>query len=236
MTRAFFALKGPRQRYQFLDSIHAAIISGWTLSGVKPEDVIGESARPWTFAPVQYSKVGGESHVSGLTISTPDPFLSEALVKMEAHAISARSCNGDVITFAGAEKKMLDDPITDAHSEISLCFASPFVVMKPKEGRTKTEFADALSGLDLSAAFSAGLSKRAGRAVIVEVGVDGLTLATDGKPRHVYTRRQKGRRVTVPAFALPLTLRGSAEDLRFAYFAGLGAKTRNGFGCPATTR
>ena len=29
----------------------------------------------------------------------------------------------------------------------------------------------------------------------------------------------------------PLLLEGSEEDLRFAWYAGLGEKTRNGFGC-----
>ncbi|WP_006788287.1 CRISPR-associated endoribonuclease Cas6 [Thiorhodospira sibirica] len=35
----------------------------------------------------------------------------------------------------------------------------------------------------------------------------------------------------VIGLAAPLLLEGSVEDLRFAWYAGVGEKNRNGFGC-----
>jgi CRISPR-associated endoribonuclease Cas6 len=105
--------------------------------------------------------------------------------------------------------------------------------MQPKRGRERTRFHDSLDGVDLGAAFSAGLSRRAGRPVRIEVGLDPLTMRVDGRRRLVRTRTDPtGRAIMIPAFSLPLTLRGAPEDLSFAYLAGLGAKTTGGFGCP----
>jgi CRISPR/Cas system endoribonuclease Cas6 (RAMP superfamily) len=40
-----------------------------------------------------------------------------------------------------------------------------------------------------------------------------------------------GKRCFVLGMQAPLVLAGSEEDLRFAWYAGVGQKNRNGFGC-----
>ncbi len=42
---------------------------------------------------------------------------------------------------------------------------------------------------------------------------------------------RSGKTVFVIGMNAPLVLSGSEEDLRFAWYTGIGEKTRNGFGC-----
>ena len=45
-----------------------------------------------------------------------------------------------------------------------------------------------------------------------------------------------GKDLFQTAFAVPMTLKGAPGDVRFAFLAGIGAKTHAGFGCPILTR
>ena len=62
---------------------------------------------------------------------------------------------------------------------------------------------------------------------------DRLSALTEGAtPVLVRVRRSGVRDLILPALSAVLTLGGPAADLRDAYLAGLGEKTRYGFGCP----
>ena len=63
--------------------------------------------------------------------------------------------------------------------------------------------------------------------------IDRLSFAAYGtKPRIVTVRKSGSRTIRFPAFQLPMTIEGPHETLATAFFAGLGEKTRYGFGCP----
>jgi CRISPR-associated endoribonuclease Cas6 len=119
---------------------------------------------------------------------------------------------------------------------LAICFASPFLLSQPRANRASGKgYVEDIRGQDLSLAFSRGLTRRLGRQVDIQVAIDPLSLATDGaRPRIVSLRKAANRKVMVPAFSVQMTLRGTTDDLRAAYYAGLGEKTRYGFGCPAT--
>src|SRR5690606_33550520 len=103
----------------------------------------------------------------------------------------------------------------------------------PKQGRQKTRFHDDLVGVDLNAALAARLTRRAGRSLDLTISSDRLSMTTDLKKQLVHIRRlSNGKPLFHPAFSVPITLRGRPEDVRFAFLAGVGAKTRAGFGCP----
>jgi hypothetical protein len=62
---------------------------------------------------------------------------------------------------------------------------------------------------------------------------DPLSALTDGsQPVLVRVRKTGTRDLILPALSVILTLRGEVADVRDAYLAGLGEKTRYGFGCP----
>lgn len=224
------------QPYKFVDAVHAAIIQGLTRAGVRSDRLIGVAAAPWTFGIGGFRMKGGLSSIKTLTISTTDAEVGDALRRLDPQAMNKPDAQ-PALDFSTARKLLPSKPAFGP--EALFYFASPFVVSTgPKTERTKTKHATALAGIDLSAAFSRGLSRRLGRDAKLEVAVDPLTLWTDGSaPRVVPVRRTHGRKdIYFPAFALPITVRGRPEDIEAAYFAGLGEKTRYGFGCPILPR
>jgi CRISPR/Cas system endoribonuclease Cas6 (RAMP superfamily) len=235
MFRIFLFLEGRAVPYRYLDSVHAGIVNAFKAAGLTPDQIIGKDALPWTFATKGFAQKGGRLFLKGITISTCNSSIAEGLRRFRASDIRHVSTNGDQIDLAGARKTIIPDPILDGQHALPICFASPFVLSQPAaSGDSRKSFAESLAGFDLSQAFSNGLTRRLRRPVTLEVHADRLSMAVDGKPRIVSLRRAPNRRVTIPAFSMRMTLRGPADDLRAAYFAGLGEKTRYGFGCAAT--
>lgn len=236
MFRIFLAIDGQALPYSYQDSVHAAIIAGLRAAGFSEEQLVGPRALPWTFAAKGFARPGGRLFLKGLTISTSDPVLAEGLIRLEPGNIQHSSSNADRINLKHARKIAISDPFWEGQETLAICFASPFVLSKPRTGRTSQKaYIERLAGEDLSRAFSQGLTRRLGRPVEIAVEADKLSLATEGaRPRIVSLRQAPNRRVTVPAFSLHLRLKGTTDDLRAAYYAGLGEKTRYGFGCPAT--
>jgi CRISPR/Cas system endoribonuclease Cas6 (RAMP superfamily) len=107
------------------------------------------------------------------------------------------------------------------------------VLVSPKVGREETRYAERVEEINLPAALRRSVEMRAGRSLDIEIEVDRLALRTAVLKRIVWLRRAPtGRRIGVPAFRFPLAMRGAPADVRFAFLAGLGAKTRQGFGLP----
>lgn len=216
---------------RFNDSMNAAIVAGLAEAGVSSDLTVGANARPWTFAMEGSAKDGGLRKVVSITVSTPDPEISKGLLVLTGDMIRCASSNGDTVYLGGARRKVLDEPQFQ-DGPIMMGLASPMAFMKPKKGREKTSFIDDLEGFDLSAAISGGLSRRAGRDVSVKASIDPLSMKTDLR-KHIVALRKSGKSLVIrlPAFSAPITLEGAAEDLSFAYAAGIGAKTHAGFGC-----
>lgn len=215
------------------DSVNAALVKLMTDNGLAGAQIVGRDALPWTFATKGFSRLGGLSSAHAILVSSPAPQIVETLARADCSAARVNPVNGDRIDLSAARIVRETRGPAPGVEELMVHFASPFVVMRPKSGREKTRFHETLEGVDLGAAFSAGLSRRAGRPVKIEVGLDALTRNVDGQRRLVRTRTDRsGRAIMIPAFSLPLTLRGTPEDVSFAYLAGLGAKTTGGFGCP----
>ncbi|WP_018632662.1 CRISPR-associated endoribonuclease Cas6 [Neomegalonema perideroedes] len=222
------------QLVQYTDSLNAALVAMFTEAGLTSEQVVGEQAFPWTFGMEAFSAPGRKRRVNSVVISSPHPAFREALPRLEAAKARVRSCNGDVIDGAEARIQPCDD-LAPGANEIMIGFISPFILPAAKEGKAKTRFHEELPVAEAPAALKAGLNRRAGRELDLEIVIDPLTARTDGRRKHlIHIRRfPNGRSMILPGFAAPLTLRGDPEDVRFAYLAGFGAKTRAGNGCPA---
>lgn len=230
MPRVTLELPRPL-RIRYLDSVHAALVTGLRTAGAEGDHVVGPNAAPWTFAISGRSFPGGTIQIGAVTLSTPDPSLGEAMLRLDPASIRVRSSNGDIVDLTGAALRPVALPLLPDQDSIVVGFASPFLLSE--RGAAKKAYARSLAGLDLSAAFSAGLSRRLRREVRLHVVQDRLSALTEGAaPVLVRVRRTGLRDLILPALSAVLTLSGTAADLRDAYLAGLGEKTRYGFGCP----
>lgn len=230
-------LSGAPQTLRYNDSMNAAIVAGLTAAGLTSEEVTGPNALPWTFAMHRTARrlrlrLREEAPrgvtVTGLTISSPSDRIAEALSRIEPADIAVASSNGDRICCAGG--LVLREEPDFQGGAMDVTFASPVLLMRKKAGSEKTVWATELGEVDLGPALHRGVSNRAGRDLDLRI-----TLIGDAPREQVPLRRdaRRGKDMVMPAFRAPLRLEGAPEDLRFAYLAGFGAKTRAGFGCPA---
>ncbi|GGF76975.1 hypothetical protein GCM10011402_32100 [Paracoccus acridae] len=229
--RIFIDLHKKPQRVRYCDSMNAAIVAALDKAGIASKDMVGPEAQPWTFGMSGVAQADGFSNITGLTISTPSEMIARGLMQIRPEWIRVHSSNGDVIDCSGARRHLGRLP-AEGVSELAVFFASP-ILIKPLGKDPETEWIEEFGSVDFDAAFRRGLERRAGREMDIRFSADPLTLAVGVTRRLVHLRKAaNGRKVIVPAFSLPLTMRGHPEDVRFAYMAGLGAKTRAGFGCP----
>ena len=218
--------------FRYLDSVQGALLQGFVSAGVPGDFVIGPTADHWTFACFGPIRRGGLRKLSKILISSASDRISAAFDKLDPALVRKTSSNGDVINLAGWRIRPVNHAPVPGTREVCVSFASRFALIRKKSSRCKTEFATSTKDTDFAAALTANLNRRAGRKLDLEVAIDPLTLATEGGSIPVPLRRSGDRRILIPAFNMPVTLRGDQDDLNWAFFAGLGAKTRQGFGCP----
>jgi CRISPR-associated endoribonuclease Cas6 len=111
-------------------------------------------------------------------------------------------------------------------------FASPILIPLRKGDPSGKAYANEIHEVDVDAALRSGLERRAGKTLDISFHIDPLSLMTSAHKRIVPLRSSPKGPIRVPAFSVPMTLRGKPEDVEFAFLAGLGAKTHAGFGCP----
>jgi CRISPR-associated endoribonuclease Cas6 len=220
----------PAQTYSHQDLIHDAIINGLEAAGCDPAYLIGLNARPWTFAPLGWHK-GHEGFVHSLVISTADLEVARALTRLKPETITQRRWNGETLNFAGAQLSIEPDPIFPQQTQLACLLLSP-LVLQTKQGTSKQWCKD-LRDLDLSEIISRKLSAKAGRAIQLTIQPDSLYLRANPKHSVLVNLKQfpNGHKSFVIGMQAPLLIQGSEDDLRFAWYAGIGEKTRNGFGC-----
>lgn len=165
-------------------------------------------------------------------VSTPSAVLAPALAALEPPAVRyARAATGELFDFTGASVRPEPPPVCEDPGMLGVLALSPIAVSDPSAQPKR--WYKALDQFDLSAVANARLGKIAGRTVALKVQPDSLYLRAN--PKHsvlVSTKRMKnGRSAFVIGMQAPLVLAGSRADLLLAWYAGLGEKTRNGFGC-----
>lgn len=217
--------------FRHQDILHDALVNAWTAAGVAGSDVTGPHAKPWTFAPLGYrqDKLG---KVHTLVVATPDPALSAALKHLDpAEVRYARASTGEMISFAGAELIHEPDPIPPGEGMMGCLMLSPLVIKNRATGGKR--WMNDLRSVDLAAVINQRLSRLAGRSVHLLAQADDLYLRANPKHDVLVSLKQmpKGRHAFVIGMQAPLVIAGSEADLRLAWYAGIGEKTRSGFGC-----
>ena len=218
--------------YKFLDILHDAIVNAWIAAGAKREQILYMNALPWNFAALGgHQKQGNQNRVHSLVVSTADADLAKVLRNLNPDEITyARASTLERVSFAGANVVVEDDPFFPQQNVLGVLMLSPLAISERKsKGKRWHKYLDKV---DLSSAINFRLSRLAGREIKLEIQPDSLYLRCN--PEHsvlVPTKQIKGKTVFVIGMNAPLVLAGSEADLRFAWYAGIGEKTMNGFGC-----
>lgn len=224
------------QHYRYYDILHDALVNAWLAAGAKPAEVIGSSALCWNFAALGGHQ-GKQASVHTLVVSTPEPRLAPYLARFDPHNVHyIRAHTEEFIDFSSAQSHIEDDPILTMQERLGVFLLSPVAISqrkKPNNKQKQKKWYRNLNEVDISAAVNYRLSRLAQREVKLQIYADSLYLRAN--PQHsvkVHTKRMKnGHEAYVIAMQAPLLLVGSDEDLRLAWYAGIGEKTRNGFGC-----
>lgn len=224
---------GLKVAYSSLDILHDALVNAWTGTGAAPDAVIGERARPWHFAALG-RHLSGQNLVHTLVIGTPDQALSQCLLRLDpAQVVHARARTAEAVDFSRAEIVPDPDPVAPGQTALGAVMLSPLVISRKDREISKIRWHSSLDGLDLAGAVNKRLSRLASRPVRLTVEPDRLYLRTRARYDTLVPvkARPGGKTAFVIGMLLPLVLLGSEQDLKLAWYAGLGEKNRNGFGC-----
>lgn len=224
----------PPQTYSHYDLLHDALINAWIVAGAKSEDVLGHHAKPWSFAALGWHR-GHQGLVHSLVVTTADSGLARILSRFQAADIVQRRWNNEAINFAAAQMRLEPDPILPQQTQLACLMLSPLVLHDENHTSKSKRWHNNLNDLsaNLSQMINRKLSFLVEREVQLNIYPDSLYLRVN--PQHSVLVNLKtfpdGRKSFVIGMQAPLLLEGSEEDLRLAWYAGIGEKTRSGFGC-----
>ena len=222
--------KGRAAEYRYQDILHDSLVNGLTAAGLPAESLIGPSAGLWHFAALGWRN-RDVCRVHTLVAGAADPRIAEALEKLRPEDVAhARARTGETVDFSGAEMEPDPDPVAPGQNALGVVLLSPLAISRRNGSRRwHTDMTEA----DMGAAISARLTRLAGRPVNLRAEPDRLYLRT--RPRHdalvPIKQLKNGNRAFVIGMRAPLVLVGEPEDLRLAWYGGVGEKNRNGFGC-----
>jgi len=217
--------------YNNLDMLHDALVNAWTTCGAVANDVIGPDAKIWHFAALGWRRNGG-NRAHTLVIGTADPNLGKYLSRIDPAQIRhARVATGEAVDFSAGTIEVDPDPFIPGIVSLGVVMLSPLVVSRREKG--KRRWITHIVETDLSAAVNKRLSRLTGRSVQLKVEPDRLYVRCNPKHDTLVPIKQlpDGRKSFVIGMRVPLVLQGIEEDLRLAWYGGIGEKNRFGFGC-----
>lgn len=232
MRRAIFLLNKPVS-VKYLDSIHASFKECFRQLGFSEQELQGENAMAWNFGTRGFMK-SGSMNINRITLSTANPDMAKAFMRISPENVVWRSSNGDIVDLSDSLFSFLPDPVQPRQTEMTIRFISPFCIKKEK-GNHVNAWARDLSDIDLGEVFSKNLTRRIGKIIDLKVDISKLDMKADGKARTCIRLKKilgpVGKDILIPAFSCKMKLSGNEDALRLAYFSGVGEKTRYGFGC-----
>lgn len=217
--------------YRCLDILHDALVNSWIEAGANPKQIIGHQAKLWNFAALGWRKANS-NRVHSLVVSTPDRTLGQHLAAFDPASIQyARASTEESVDFSAATIVPEDDSISPGGGALGCLMLSPLVLSVP--GTKPRRWCRRWNDMDVAAAINQRLSRLSEREVGLKIAPDSLYLRAN--PKHSVLvplkRDNNGNLSFVIGLSAPLVLMGSEEDLRLAWYAGIGEKTRSGFGC-----
>ncbi len=222
------------QVYSHQDLIHDALVNAWVEAGATSADIIGYQAKPWNFAALGWHR-GHNGFAHSLIVSTPDAGLARVLSRLKPEHIVKRRWETESVNFSAASVHIQPDPILPQQTQLGCIFYSPLVLRDETHPGKNKHWHQKLDApeLCLSETINRKLSFMAGREVKLALHPDSLYLRATPKHSVLVNLKifQDGRKSFVIGMQAPMLLQGSEDDLRLAWYAGIGEKTRSGFGC-----
>lgn len=224
--------RGQEAIYRNLDLLHDALVEAWVAAGAASEAVVGRQARPWNFAALGGHRDSGNL-VHTLVVSTPDRGLANHLTRFDPTRVKyGRAHTAEAVDFARATVLPDPDPVAPGQTALGVVMLSPLAISREDRKGSGLRWHNNVDDFDLSAAVNKRLSRIAGRPTALALHPDRLYLRI--QPHHDTLVRIKetrdGKSAFVIGMLLPFVLQGREEDLRLAWYAGIGEKNRNGFG------
>ena len=234
MRIRFSAPRRESARFHFLDSLHGALVNGWTTCGAKGAQVVGPDAANWSFGAVGTATPNGfilKSVVVGTEAGPLDPLIGQLRPEM----VRKTSTNGDVVDLSAWDASVEELPVAEepgAPATLPAIMLSPLALsVRGRKRHWHTDLSEV--GRHLGEAVNHRLSRLTDREVRLDVEPDRLYLRAN--PRHSTLVRTRAVLGVKPAFVIgmmcPLVITGSIEDIRSAWTLGIGEKNRYGFGC-----
>lgn len=224
--------------YANADVLKDAALNMLEAAGCPAPLLVGPEARHWGAGAVCAHRLAPDKPVrraSEILVSTTDPTVASYLAKADpAQMRKTQAATGESIDMRGGS--IIPDlaPVAPGSSFIDAIALSPIVVSRRDAGErmTKGRFHGDARGCDLTAAINSRLSRLAGRCVTLNLTPDDFYLATrrDGHAVRVDVKNTGGAPGVVVGMVFPFVLCGTPDDLRLAWYAGLGEKNRLGFG------
>jgi CRISPR-associated endoribonuclease Cas6 len=224
--------RGQEAIYRHLDLLHDALVEAWSAAGASSEAVVGRQARPWNFAALGGHR-GSGNLLHTLIVSTPDRELATHLKRFDpARVRYGRAHTAEAVDFARATILPDPDPVAPGQTALGVVMLSPLAISREARKDSGHRWHNNVDDFDLSAAVNKRLSRMAGRTTAVTLHPDRLYLRIQLRHDTLVPIKQTrdGKTAFVIGMLLPLVLQGPEEDLRFAWYAGIGEKNRNGFG------
>jgi CRISPR-associated endoribonuclease Cas6 len=230
--------KGRHVTYANADVLKDAAFNMLEAAGCPAELLVGPRARHWGAAAICPRKVSPGSpvrRVSEILISTTDPDIAACLTRADPDQMrKTQPATGETVDMREGLIVQDLDPVAPGSSFIDAIALSPIVVSRrdPDDRAANGRFHGDVRGCDLSAAVNSRLSRLAGRTVALKVAPDDFYLSTrpNGHAVRVDVKNVGGKPGVVVGLVFPFVLCGTPDDLRLAWYAGLGEKNRLGFG------
>lgn len=173
----------------------------------------------------------GLRRIERVILGSADPRIAQAIAKITSEDLLEPSMTPGAGLDLRQARIIRDERWTPAEA-LSLYALSPIrALVYDKGGRSRALLTP---GLEFNAALNRAMACRFGRSFRLTFIPDALYARARGgnlSASMAIKIREDSRPVCLPGIVTPFVLAGSSEDLRDAWFSGLGAGTGMGFGC-----
>jgi CRISPR-associated endoribonuclease Cas6 len=225
--------QGRRVTYTNLDVIKDAALGMLESAGCPGKMLSGPEARHWGAGPITPIRISPlVRRTREIVVSTPDPDIARHLLKAEPAAMRKdQSATGEHIDMTGARIVPDLDPVVSGSTFIDAFMLTPIAISR-RGDRTGRRWHGDPGEAELSAAVNRRLSRIANRCVSLTIIPDDMYVATRRQScaTRVDVKRMGSQSAIVVGMTFPFILCGSPDDLRLAWYAGIGEKNRLGFG------
>lgn len=219
------------------DLIKDAVTNALMKAGISYVDLYGSESPEWSAGAVTSGFYRHEKELfrnsHEIIVSTTNDRISDALMRVKPSWFTkTQNSTSESIDMSGAIiGEDLDPVMTPDMTEIPCRFLTPLVVAHTLERKTtEKRYVRDIRSINASENLSKRLSKISGRDINISIEPDSDYLAMT--PNHSLRIDIKSGKHPVYAFGMmfPFMLKGKAEDLKFAWYAGLGIRNRMGMG------